>query len=60
MKETKFLIVLPSAQPETPPLERSVRVFLQDGTEIFGLIALEQEADLVKLSFRKDAFTVQG
>ena len=59
MNETQFLIVLPSAQPETPPLERSVRVFLQDGTEIFGLIAIEEDADLVKLSFKKDAFTVQ-
>jgi hypothetical protein len=60
MNATKFLIVLPSAQTDTPPLERSVRLFLQDGMEIFGLVSLEEDDGLVKLSFPKDAFSVKS
>jgi hypothetical protein len=39
-KRKQYTIVLPSAQKETPPLERSVRIFLKDGSELPGIVSL--------------------
>lgn len=70
MMKTKFRVVMRSAQPEVPALERRIRLFLEDGTEIHGLIALAVEGgDLddvgvrqsvrVKLEFDGDQFVVE-
>lgn len=69
--KTNFRLVLPSAQPAVPALERRARLFLADGTEIFGVISytvsggdLDRDglrlAARVTLEFDRDQFTVEG